>query len=152
MNNNNILDVANFFLSQHDSKMTHKKLQKLCYYAKAWSMALRDEELFSEHFEAWVHGPVSPVLYREFKANGWQVIPATNAPTTLSDEELELLNEVYSTYGYFSGDELESLTHSEAPWIDARGACNPYEPSQEVIDNVVIRDYYLKVFEEAQND
>ena len=35
-----VMDVANWFLSQ--SSMTHKKLQKLCYYAQAWHCALHN--------------------------------------------------------------------------------------------------------------
>ena len=31
-------NIADWFLSQ--SSMTHKKLQKLCYYLQAWSLAL----------------------------------------------------------------------------------------------------------------
>ena len=33
----NIMDVARLFLSQES--MSHKKLQKLCYYAQAWCSA-----------------------------------------------------------------------------------------------------------------
>ncbi len=32
----------------------------MVFYADAWYMALNDgEQLIDEHFEAWVHGPVS---------------------------------------------------------------------------------------------
>ena len=48
-----IFDLADAFLSIES--MTHKKLQKLCYYAKAWYLALYDENLVTEEFEAWVH-------------------------------------------------------------------------------------------------
>ena len=33
--NADITDVANWFLLKED--MSHKKIQKLCYYAEAWS-------------------------------------------------------------------------------------------------------------------
>ena len=49
------------------SPMTHKKLQKLCYYAKAWYLALYDHNLIEESFEAWVHGAVQPTLYQAYK-------------------------------------------------------------------------------------
>ena len=35
-----VFDIANWFLTK--GQMTHKKLQKLCYYAKAWYLALYD--------------------------------------------------------------------------------------------------------------
>ena len=64
----NIFDLAHAFLSIES--MTHKKLQKLCYYAKAWYLAIYDSNLIEEQFEAWVHGAVQPRLYQEYKAYG----------------------------------------------------------------------------------
>ena len=60
-----VFEVANWFLTKE--AMTHKKLQKLCYYAQAWCYALKGYRLMDTVFEAWVHGPVSPVLYDKFK-------------------------------------------------------------------------------------
>lgn len=56
-----VLDVAEWFL--HRKSFTHKQLQKLCYYAQAWHCALLNKTLFDEEIQAWVHGPVCPVLY-----------------------------------------------------------------------------------------
>lgn len=57
--------IANWFLLKES--MPHKKLQKLCYYAQAWGYALYDAPFINEAFQAWVHGPVSPVLYEKYK-------------------------------------------------------------------------------------
>jgi len=55
---NTVYDLANWFLNK--SRMSHKKLQKLCYYAVAWHYTLYDSKLvLDDEFEAWVHGPVS---------------------------------------------------------------------------------------------
>lgn len=53
-----IFDIADTFLSIEP--MTHKKLQKLCYYAQAWHCALENEPICSASFQAWIHGPVCP--------------------------------------------------------------------------------------------
>lgn len=151
MEQRSVLDVAKFFLSKNDENMTHKKLQKLCYYAYSWNLALRKQRLFRERFQAWVHGPVSPLLYSKYKTYGWKPIPADESPT-FGEEELEVLEEVYRTYGQFTGDELESLTHSERPWIEARGDLAPYEPSQTVLKSKLIEEYYSNLYEQSQND
>lgn len=151
MKERSVLDVARYFLSKNDQNMTHKKLQKLCYYAYSWNLALRKQSLFRERFQAWVHGPVSPVLYSKYKMHGWEPIPAEESPA-FEEEELEVLEEVYRTYGRFSGNELESLTHSEKPWIEARGNLAPYEPSQTELDVNTIREYYSNLYERSQND
>ena len=53
--------VAQYFLWK--SSMSHKKLEKMCYYAQAWYLANHGRPLMPNRFEAWVHGPVSPDLY-----------------------------------------------------------------------------------------
>lgn len=45
-----ILDIANWFLSKEP--MTHKKLQKLCYYAQAWGLALYNIRIMDTKFKA----------------------------------------------------------------------------------------------------
>ncbi|MEH7157488.1 Panacea domain-containing protein [Neobacillus drentensis] len=148
-----INNVAEAFLTF--DTMSHKKLQKLCYYAYSWYLALYGEKLFNEHFEAWIHGPVSPVLYSEFKKHGWKEIPRTNSVSdeiNNNDAAIELINEVYRSYGDLSGDELEYLTHQEDPWLMARGDLPEFIPSNQRIDDRVIIDFYQREFEEAQND
>ena len=41
------------------------KLQKLLYYSQAWSMVFfgRERQLFADVPQAWVNGPVYPVIY-----------------------------------------------------------------------------------------
>ena len=39
------------------------KLQKLCYYAQAWSLVWDDTPLFDEEFYAWTNGPVCKELF-----------------------------------------------------------------------------------------
>ncbi len=52
-----------------------KKLQKLTYYAEAWANALLGEGILSDTaFQAWVHGPVSPELWHDYKEYGWNEI------------------------------------------------------------------------------
>ena len=62
---NDIFALAKAFLAI--SEMTNKKLQKLCYYAKAWYLAIYDQNLVEEQFHAWVHGAVQPALYFQYK-------------------------------------------------------------------------------------
>ena len=69
----NIYDVAKYFL--HIDTMTHKKLQKLCYFAQAWYLANYGRPLVANRFEAWVHGPVSPDLYSRYRDCGWEMLP-----------------------------------------------------------------------------
>ena len=134
--------------------MTHKKLQKLCYYAQAWYCALYDgSPLFEDEIQAWVHGPVVPSLYPVYADYKWIPIPKAEFDAgILEDKVLDVLEAVYNTYGELSGDQLESLTHSEEPWIQARGVLKPWETSTAPISCAAMREYYSKKYEQSQND
>lgn len=145
--------VADWFLRKES--MTHKKLQKLCYYAQAWYCALYDgSPLFPDVIQAWVHGPVIASLYPLYADYRWDSIPQKE-PLAFDDmdEDVEtILNAVYNTYGDLTGDQLESLTHDEDPWKLARGSLKPWETSTEPISREIMRDYYGKKYEHEQND
>jgi uncharacterized phage-associated protein len=148
-----VQNVAKTFLTFEP--MTHKKLQKLCYYAYSWYLTLYGEKLFDEHFEAWIHGPVSPALYNEYKEYGWKEIPQVDKvpeDILMNEDAYSLIAEVYNSYGHLSGDDLEYLTHQEDPWLAARNGLPEYAPSNNKLDDRVIVSYYKKVFEEGQND
>ena len=146
-----VLKVAEWFL--HRKSFTHKQLQKLCYYAQAWHCALLDKPLFDEEIQAWVHGPVCPVLYSYYANYGWTPIKKLyGASPRFSAESLGVLRAVYSTYSKFDGAQLETLTHSELPWREARGNISPFEPSDKVISVESMRRYYAEKYKQAQGD
>jgi uncharacterized phage-associated protein len=53
----NVRDVAQYILEQQ-GQMTTWKLQKLVYYAQAWSLVWDERPLFDDRIEAWANGPV----------------------------------------------------------------------------------------------
>ena len=144
-----IFDIANFFRSK--SAMTHKKMQKLVYYAYAWYIALNNEnaELINNRicqkvvFEAWVHGPVCRKLYDKYSDNYGQVNKYDGKLSELINGELEkFLHIIYKTFGKYTGDELESMTHNELPWKNARNGVAPSEASNEPISERDMFIYY----------
>ena len=147
-----IFDVADWFLSKE--AMTPKKLQKLCYYYKAWGLALYDEDLLPDNeFEAWVHGPVNPVLYGVYKNFFWNEIPQTEDNSiTFNKRELDLLESVWETYGELSANAIEVLTHRETPWRNARLGLDEFDSCRKVISHEDMKNYYRKLNEEYQGE
>lgn len=134
-----ILEVAQYFLSR--DSMTHKKLQKLCYYAQAWYYTITGIPLVDSNFEAWVHGPVAPELYHVYKQWGWLSIPRiSGGERAITDEtEREILDAVYAVYGGLTGDQLETLTHSQEPWQAARVGYRSLDYCRNDIDLELMR-------------
>lgn len=143
-----VFQVAKWFLNK-DKYITNKKLQKLCWYAYSWYIALNyDPEdnkelafLINEKAEAWVHGPVFKILYEDIKYNNSQQIYSSNDITAKDD--ISFLNQVYDVYGNNSGYELENFTHQELPWINARVGYKPYEACHKIIKDEDILTEYL---------
>ncbi|MRF37116.1 DUF4065 domain-containing protein [Staphylococcus sp. KY49P] len=140
--------VANFMI-ENATNVTPKKLQKLCYYAEAWHNALYKEPLIEDsEFEAWVHGPVSPSLYRTYKDYGWTEIkePEFEIELDFNKKQIELLESVLDTYDEFSGNELEALTHKELPWINQRIGLEETDSSNNVISKTDMEKFYSSIY------
>ncbi len=148
-----IFDVADWFL--HQEAMTPKKLQKLCYYYKAWGLALYGEDLLPDSvFEAWVHGPVNPELYRKYNGYYWTNIrrKRKNNAETFTDNEIELLKAVWNTYGELTANALEVQTHSESPWRKARAGIDEFTNSTNPISNEDMKMYYRELYDSYQGE
>lgn len=142
-----IVDIANWFLHKGNGKMEQKKLQKLCYYAQAWGLVFIGKKICDCEFEAWVHGPVSRELWYDLKSYGYANIEKSHFDSIakpIDDSETKaVLEDVWATYGGFTGFQLEMLTHSETPWIKARGETPKDAPSNNCIDINVMKDFYI---------
>ncbi len=141
---NSIFKVADWFLSKE--RMTHKKLQKLCYYAQAWSYAICPEPISDAIFEAWVHGPVCRELYDKYKSYGFGYIPQVcDLPLFTPDEE-SFLADVWETYGDMSANSLEVLSHSEPPWQKARLGLDSGAQCNTPIETKDMASFYRSIY------
>ena len=100
-------------------RLTNLKLQKLLYYQQGYHLAFFGTPLFDDNIEAWMYGPVVPSVYEKYSSYGSASLPEVSNPISLSDDEEELLNEIYDAYREFSAIGLMNRTHREKPWIDA---------------------------------
>ena len=148
-------DVGRYFLylaNQEKRAVTNKKLQKLVYYAQAWSLALNNKKLFNDPIEAWVHGPAVRSLYLQYKRFGFEPIIEEVKPDLLniSSEAKKLLDTVWQAYGKLDAGYLEMLTHSEEPWREAREGLQHHESSGNEISLETMRSYYSRRMAETR--
>ena len=59
-----------------------------------------------------------------------------------SQEELNILDMVWSVYGKYDAKYLERLTHAERPWVNARQGLDLKERCNNIISKQEIQDYY----------
>lgn len=135
-------DVAAYIL-QKQGGMSAMKLQKLVYYAQAWTLAWLDRPLFAERIEAWANGPVVPALWPHHRGK-FAVTPPwpLGSPEALTADEKGAIDRVLDFYGDKSPQWLSDLTHMERPWREARGNLSEDTPSGAVIAVELMADYY----------
>lgn len=152
-NKKTYVPVADFFIALSNvtgNLISNLKLQKLVYYADAWHLANYGRPLVEEDFQAWVHGPVIPALYGEYKHHSWQPIerPDLNEDTynvirnMFEEQSLLLMDTIVDSYFGHTAFELEKMTHNEKPWKIAREGLPDDEPSSNVITKDSMREYY----------
>lgn len=129
--------------------MTTMKLQKLAYYSQAHSLSTTGMSLFSEDFEAWRNGPVSLELFKRHRGKlmirrNELLFTKDEEYTTLTQNQVRIIEEVCVKLGKFTGNELSERTHQERPWIQARIGIPAHMGSEEIISKQSIRDYYLR--------
>ncbi len=139
------------------------KLQKLLYYAQAWSMVFfgRSKTLFADVPQAWVNGPVYPCIYNMWKERNMcdhlspedfgttendmdEALGCVTKELGLCDEEVQLLEQIVLKYGSKSQNYLIFLTHSEQPWCEKREGLKPYERSATPLSLDTMYHYYAE--------
>ncbi len=149
-----IKNVSDFIIQTlnsdgNESDLSALKLQKLLYYTQAWHLAFYDKPLFEGKFEAWIHGPVNREIYDLYKGTkyaystiGLSDVFDQESVNKLSKEEILHIQSVLDSYAKFTPSQLEYMSHSEAPWIEARGGISSFKRCENVINEDLMRDFY----------
>lgn len=134
--------------------MSNLKLQKLLYYIQAYHLAYFGVPLIDDDFEAWVHGPVSRKIFNILKEharlydeisyvqNEGEETPDVILGRQITDDQMEIINNVIDEFGKLSGLELENLTHKEDPWLVARKGFGPADKCDKIIPKDHIQQYF----------
>ncbi len=146
-----VRDVAEYVLRKSGA-MTAMKLQKLVYYAQAWSLVWDERPLFNERIEAWANGPVCRALYsahhKQFMVEPGQIV---RDHLSLDEKAVRTIDAVLAFYGDKSAQWLSDLTHLENPWKLARERAGVPEGAmcEEEITLADMHEYYSGL---AKND
>ena len=154
---NDVVDYIVLKMDEGRVGLTLLKLQKLLFYVQAWSLALRKERAFNAPFQAWVHGPVSRVVFDRFKDThslydgvGRSSVRQEFRSETLPQDLRDHIDEVLETYAPYTGSQLEAMTHQEAPWIKARNGIPAAQRCEAEIDEGLMRSYYTQLLADVE--
>ncbi len=135
------------------------KLHKLLYYVQAWYLALYQKRCFDSAFQAWVHGPVNRPVYDRYKASKHMYSAVTLSdvasdfdPASIDKKVSRHIAAILRQYGNLEDDQLEQMTHDEAPWQEARAGYDPKERCEEIITDRSMKQYYGDRLEKARKN
>lgn len=124
-----VIDVSAtfFYCAKHYpscTPITHKKLQKLMYYAQGFSMARTGKKIFDDNFEIIGNGAICKRLYDEYKGVSYFSIPDKmvrgNCENIISNGDVfNIIREVWEAFANLSGKQLELMAHRELPYTNA---------------------------------
>lgn len=138
----NVRDAAQYILEKQ-GEMTTIKLQKLVYYAQAWSLVWRETPLFDARIEAWANGPVAPDLFKLHEGI-FRIGPeaAIGDSSRLDEDCKDVIDNVLKGYGEKSGHWLVELARLEEPWKLARGQVPAGHKCDAEISCASMAEYY----------
>lgn len=139
MNDRRAADVAAYILSLGPREGL--ELQKLVYYAQAWSLAWDGSALFDDRIEAWPMGPVAPDLWRQHR-NQPLVRHVEGQPERLTAQARATVDAVLRFYGPLGSSRLVDMTHDDQPWLDARGELPAGARSSKRISELAMQRFY----------
>lgn len=139
-----ILDVAQYILEKGKlDTLPYTKLERLCYYAQAWSLAWDDEPIFPEAFYAGAHSAVCPEFFQSVN-NRLYIAVTENIGVSeiLSDDQKASVDAIIEYYYDYSTERLGQLIRAEFPWYDARCLLEANKNATGRITHENMKNYY----------
>lgn len=125
------------------SPISNLQLQKIMYYIQGYWSKIFDTQAFSEEICQWPYGPVVPIVYFEYNANGSATISAENSmdngkyrTIVQNIDDREIIDRIISKCIKIPPRDLVQKTHEEEPWLRT-------QPRAE-ISYPLIKNYFKK--------
>lgn len=150
--------ITNFFLdraSQQRVGLTLLTLLKILFFAHAWHLAKTNRPLIAQPFEAWQYGPVSRVVYDQFKGSGEKPLRKKAVsfdpdqmsfvvtPYSFGQDTTLFLEHVFDYYARYHPYRLIDLTHEiDGPWHRVWVEAEKRAVPGMVIPNELIRSWF----------
>lgn len=113
-----ISDIADFIIENSEPGISHRKLQKLLYFAQGFYLAKNGLPLFDAELQAWRYGPVNRKIWNLFKGHGGTEItkPTNTNYLSLDETRQTFLSSFLDVFLAISQDTLIDISHTDAPW------------------------------------
>ena len=149
LNHTTKIEAFALYLLNSSYEITNLSLQKLLYYIKGFGYLFFGRDVLESRCEAWVHGPVFPIIYNKYKEFGKSIISndylLINADNLLPEKDAALAEYILGCFGIYNGVILREFTHRELPWRVARGELDDSQRSTNTMKDDDIKSYFVEM-------
>ena len=120
--------VARYIIAyehQQNRCVRNLRLQVLLYFVQAKYLVSTGDPLFGTPIEAWISGPVVPLVYQEFRIFGGATIPISERTSdihALRNEDAAIINPMLERCANYPTTYLIGNSRKQKPWRDARSS------------------------------
>ncbi|NEQ51776.1 MAG: SocA family protein [Leptolyngbya sp. SIO3F4] len=147
------VEAAALLLKRHGEPMKYLGLLKMLYIADRVALAQMEQPITGDHYVSMVYGPVLSGVYDLIKGRPvddalplWSKFISPREDNCISllgdpgdgelcEEEEEILQQVYDTFGHLDPFEVAEWTHDLPEWKDPEGSAIPIVV-EEILKNL----------------
>jgi len=133
-------DFADYFMGRAESTqeghITSLGLQRLLYYSQGFFLATFDRPAFDEEILATSAGPIVKTIADRYRNLPGRIHCRMASNFDFSNDELDLLDDVWNVYGQFADWRLRELVHEDPPWSEA------FDRGQECVELELMKTYF----------
>jgi uncharacterized phage-associated protein len=147
------VEAAAILLKLHDKPMKHLGLLKMLYIADRFALQRMDQPITGDHYVSMNYGPVLSGVYDLIKGQAvdnalplWSKFISPNEQNFVSlksdpgnedlcEEEEEIIQQVYQTFGQLNPFDVAEWTHDLPEWQNPHGSAIPIE-IEDILKNV----------------
>jgi len=107
--------IAQYIVNKSNADICASYLQFILYYIQAFSLALKDKELFEEEYSVNYNSMPYLKLYENMKSYGINTLEMSEDDLTL--EEKELIDKVYDSFSWYGSKALVAMTSYEKTFL-----------------------------------
>lgn len=108
--------LSKLYKDKYHKEISEMQLHKLLYFIQRESYVQRNEPMFNNQFHGWKYGPVLPEIRAGYKYRLYDI----QCDDVLSEEDKNIVNQVFCEFAPKDPWTLSRLTHGESSWINSR--------------------------------
>lgn len=139
------------YFNDNGKDVTNLMLEKLLYFLEAIYMAITDDDkLYNEDFYAFEFGPVSKIIYNEYKRFGKYPIKISTANININHDNKKYIEFLFNLFKDYTPFDLVNLSHSKgSPWYEINEEYGGNIKKDVIIEKAATKKWFKGIIEKS---